>query len=163
MDAYKSLSEGRKLLIKPLSDLDIWADGSWAKPSPQDFSPYRNTLIFRTKRGEFVRSKTELIIADLLFEYGLDYIYEKTYYFEHSTGSASVDFTVISRSGKVFYWEHFGRMDDPDYVESSFMYKMDRYARDGIFPGKNLIVSFENSQLPLTTVAIRQIIEYYLL
>lgn len=31
---------------------------------------------FKTKKGDYVRSKSEKIIADLLYDYGLEYVYE---------------------------------------------------------------------------------------
>ncbi len=162
-DAYRSLSPGRKRLLGPLSEIDVWADDTWDTPAPQGFSSHQEGLLFQTRRGEFVRSKSELLIADFLYEHGLYYIYEQAYYFNYSTGSSTPDFTVISRSGEIYYWEHFGRMDDPEYVQNSFMYKMDRYARDGLFPGKGLIITLENQQQPLTSGKIKQVAEYYLL
>ena len=54
---------------------------------------YEAALIHRTARGELVRSKSEVIVADALFEKGIDYTYEKDLNFG-SDGIKSPDFTI---------------------------------------------------------------------
>ena len=52
-------------------------------------------------------------------------------------------------------------MDDPEYVDK-VVRKLNAYAQNGIFPGKNLIVTFENSKRPLNIKMINLMIEQYL-
>ena len=83
--------------------------------------PYNGTfleegLIHRTTRGELVRSKSEVIIANILDGFGVPYSYEQP--FMAPDGSVRYpDFTVDdAESGRRLLIEHLGMMDRPDYV-----------------------------------------------
>lgn len=71
-------------------------------------------LIHRTNRGEAVRSKSEVIIANELYHRKLDYHYEQPLEFD---GVAKYpDFTIEDdNTGKTYYWEHCGLLHDPAY------------------------------------------------
>ncbi|MBR5979194.1 MAG: ATPase, partial [Oscillospiraceae bacterium] len=56
------------------------------------------------------------------------------------------------------YLEHFGLMDDDEYRDNCFR-KLDEYRINGIYPGKNLIMTFESSQNPLDIKGIRMMIK----
>lgn len=88
-------------------------------------------LIHRTQRGEAVRSKSEVIIADLLYSRGLDYEYERQ--LVGSDGSIRYpDFTVDdSELGRTIYWEHLGLMADPIYRER-WERKLRWYQKNGV-------------------------------
>lgn len=47
---------------------------------PEDFYRYIRNSEYTTLNNEKVKSKIEKYIADFLFEYGIDYIYERSYY-----------------------------------------------------------------------------------
>ncbi len=79
---------------------------------------YAESLIHRTRRGAAVRSKSEVIIADVLDSLGLaDWKYE-----QRLTNPADAqdfrlpDFT-IGFQGDVVYWEHLGMLSLPAYRE----------------------------------------------
>jgi ATP-dependent exoDNAse (exonuclease V) alpha subunit len=72
-------------------------------------------LIHRTERGDLVRSKSELIIADKLFARGIDYAYEQPLVLPNGH-ILYPDFTITDHArGVTFYWEHLGLLDDPAY------------------------------------------------
>lgn len=73
-------------------------------------------LIHRTKRGDLVRSKAEVIIANELLAQGIDrYEYEAPVRLADGT-TRYPDFTVTDDdTGEVFYWEHLGLLHDPTY------------------------------------------------
>ena len=72
-------------------------------------------LIHRTERGELVRSKSELVIADKLHARGIDYAYEQPLVLTNGR-TRYPDFTIADdASGMNFYWEHLGMLDDPNY------------------------------------------------
>jgi hypothetical protein len=72
-------------------------------------------LIHRTQRGDLVRSKSEVIIADLLHGKGVDYSYERK--LELGDGTYRYpDFTIEDdESGLTIYWEHLGMLGDSEY------------------------------------------------
>src|SRR5574344_2972007 len=89
-----------------------------------------------TGRGELVRSKSEVIIADTLARYKIPYRYEmplvvKTNGLERR--EFRPDFCCLRvRDRKEFLWEHFGMMSDSEYA-SSAVKKIQVYQHNGIF------------------------------
>ena len=75
----------------------------------------------------------------------------------------SPDFKAINkRTGQFFIWEHFGKMDDPSYLESNFLYKVNKYAKAGFIPGVNFIATYEDSKNPFYPMKAAKMIELYL-
>ena len=113
----------------------------------------------KTLRGEFVRSKSEVIIADRLTYYGVPYVYETTTMMSEWEEFRRPDFFILNkRTRKEFYWEHLGMMGDPRYAASN-QQKIEKFAKNGIVLGKNLILSFECSERPLSTEYVDQLIK----
>ena len=72
-------------------------------------------LIHRTERGDLVRSKSELVIADKLHSRGIDYAYEQPLVLANGR-TRYPDFTIADHArGVTFYWEHLGMLDNPRY------------------------------------------------
>ena len=118
---------------------------------------------FKTKGGQIVRSKSELIIANMLHDAGVPYRYEETRPLCADLGMFhNPDFTVLNaRTRQEFIWEHFGMMDKEDYRNSTFR-KLSDYMMFGYYPGKNLIVTFESSACPLNTEDVGRLIAEFL-
>lgn len=119
---------------------------------------YAENLVYTTERGEMVRSKSEVIIANMLYENYIPYTYEK----ELDVGGFKKipDFTIEDEeSGDVWYWEHCGMMNDENY-EKRWKAKEKLYAANGIVEGKNLIVTKEYGK-GLDSSEIKKIIEKY--
>jgi len=72
-------------------------------------------LIHKTAKGIAVRSKSEVIIANMLFAKGIDFTYEQP--FRAPDGSwRSPDFTIHDDdTGVTYYWEHLGMLRRPAY------------------------------------------------
>ena len=71
-------------------------------------------LIHCTSRGEAVRSKSEVIIANLLHENRIDYHYEQP--LELDDVVKYPDFTIEDDdTGETYYWEHCGMLSNPEY------------------------------------------------
>ncbi len=87
--------------------------------------------IYPTAKGDYVRSKSEVIIANLLHAYSLEYEYEKELL--SPDGKIRPDFTVKTPSGKLFYWEHLGMLGSEEY-DDKWLYKKKIY--DKCFPGQ---------------------------
>ena len=155
---YQSLSKYRRNLVTPYLLTDELYSAQWlAKNSKQEtFLP--ENLIYDTKRGEKVRSKSEAIIADILYDLGIPYIYEKKLVMKDGS-SRRPDFTLLDvKRRKEIYLEHFGLLDDPEYLAKTLQ-KLDEYRANGIYPGKNLIFTYETENRPLDIKGIRKMLD----
>lgn len=122
---------------------------------------YENSLIHKTLKGDLVRSKSEVIIANMLFDAGIEYEYEKSLDLGED-GIRLPDFTIDdAESGICFYWEHCGRLDDEGY-RKRWEQKLDLYKKHGIIEGENLIVSKELPNGGIDSPEINRLINKYL-
>lgn len=129
---------------------------------------YEERLIHRTSRGEMVRSKSEVIIADRLADLGVEYLYERPLTINHVTKYP--DFTIEDmESGKTFYWEHCGMLMVPSY-RRNWEEKLQWYRSNQIIPhgeGEGdrgtLIISRDSPQGGISSQEIEQIIRVYIL
>ena len=123
--------------------------------------PIENDTGFYTECGIRVRSKSELLIANMLEQKGIPYRYEFPLYLK-KTGNVRPDFLCLNiRTRKEFIWEHFGMMDNIAYANKNIS-KVQNYEQNGFFPGKNFIMTFETSQCPISSKVIRMTINEYL-
>ena len=112
-----------------------------------------------TRRGERVRSKSEVLIADGLDEAGIPYRYECPLKLKDRI--IYPDFTILCVRERVEkYWEHYGMMDDSEYRNTAEQ-KTRNYIEAGIIPGKQLIITSETYRLPLNKNIISQLIKQY--
>lgn len=66
------------------------------------------------------------------------------------------------KTGEIFYWEHFGLLDNPEYVKNMHM-KMNMYTANNIMPSINLITTYETKDKPLTFEMVEMMVKYYFL
>jgi len=147
-DAYANLTLTRKEIVEA-SFLEGEDYARWWLAQPFEAnSSFPEEKIFATKRGEFVRSKSEAMIADSYYDMGIPYKYD--FPVEVEPGRYRyVDFAILDvRNGRVFYHEHLGRLDDPGYLEKNLL-KIKEYQKINVFTGKNLILTFEKEDIPL--------------
>jgi hypothetical protein len=90
-------------------------------------------LIHKTRKGIAVRSKSEVIISDLLFSKQVDFQYERP--FVAADGSwRSPDFTIEDdMTGRTIYWEHLGMLQRPSY-RRKWEAKLAWYRSNGVMP-----------------------------
>lgn len=158
---YPNLHEGRKKLVLPIVETDVEFVQKWQSEIYQGKEFYEDTPEFYTQKGERVRSKSELIIADLLGQMGIPYKYEYPVYL-HGFGKVYPDFTVLHmKKRKEILWEHLGMMDDSVYIEKAIK-KIMAYEKQGIFPGEDLIITYETRKNPINQKNIKNLIEHYL-
>lgn len=72
--------------------------------------------IHKTENGIWVRSKSEVIIANILYRSGIEFQYEEKLYYNASQWKEP-DFT-IRHNGKTWFWEHLGLLGDEQYNEN---------------------------------------------
>ena len=116
-----------------------------------DDVPYAEHLMHRTGRGELVRSKSELVIANHLYWLGLDYKYERELHGIIDKDKLRPDFSFVDDAGDVIIWEHLGMLDRPDYA-AGWDWKRAWYARNGYEVGKNLFTTTEIGGLDMRDV-----------
>jgi len=98
-------------------------------------------LIYFTKSGLRVRSKSERTIADALDHNKILYRYEAAVQFGNVVKFP--DFTAYRLSDKkMIIWEHFGRMDDAEYRKNTNE-KLAFYGRHSFYPFDKLICTYE--------------------
>jgi len=153
-------SNAMKLLLDELhGDLARELDEWMAAPYSRSQS-YGGNLRHKTrKEGEYVRSKSEAMIARVLFDAGIPYRYEDA--LDLNGKIFHPDFTMRHPStGEYFYWEHLGLMDEPDYVRRS----LDRiriFNLNHISPETNLILTYESQERPLDEEWVARLVQYY--
>ena len=147
-EIYSTLSSERQAIAKPIVLSDEEYANKWlAQPYKRKSSnkDYR----FVTLKGDHVRSKSELVIADRLWANGIPYKYECPLL----VGNEIIhpDFSILRMSDrKIVYLEHCGKMDDPNYTED-MVKRVNLYSQEKIFQGDRLFFSFESSTTPLNT------------
>lgn len=151
---YSNLHPGRKCLVVPYEMSDEEYISRWIGTPyiPKGFSEDDETAYY-TEKGERVRSKAEVIIADTLNSLNIPYKYECPLQLDNIT--IYPDFTIldiIERREK--YFEHFGMLGDPDYV-SNMLLKLSTYERNGIYVGSQLICTLESVKRPLDVRVLR--------
>lgn len=155
-----------------LSDTSAYADlltpyfqqhfdplASWAKESYERNPKNPEHLIYKTVTGDYVRSKSETIIAMFLYMHKIPFRYECAIHLDSLTFYP--DFTIRHpRTGEFYYWEHFGFVDNPNY-RNKMHFKLEHFISNGILPTGHLITTFETKDQPLNPSLVEDIIKYY--
>lgn len=158
---YSKMSKARQKLVVPLIETDELYIERWKSLSYTPM-PIIDDTEFYSNNGVRVRSKSELIIANLLEQYGVPYKYEMPLALD-GIGIVRPDFITLNvRLRSEYVWEHLGMMDNEDYANKNVA-KINSYTQNGYIPGKNMIISFESSRCPISSQNIKAIIESYLL
>ena len=121
---------------------------------------YPENLRYTAWNGEKMRSKLEMLTAQILNLLEIPYHYEqqlilgdKIYY---------PDFTLmLPRTHRIVYLEIFGMMSDPKYAEDTGR-KLYDYSSHGLVIGQNLLCYTETNEEPLDFEKMRVDLEYML-
>lgn len=143
---------------KPVKPVPSYESSTFNQYSHKSFDEKR---IHRTLNGDYVRSKSEVIIANMLFEAGIKYEYER----ELDLGKDGVripDFTIeLPEKGFRFFWEHCGMLSDYAY-QRKWEEKKSLYRKHNIIEGQNLIVSQDLPNGGIDSAEIKRLIDTYL-
>lgn len=128
---------------------------------------YPENLRYETEQGDVVRSKSEVIIANILYQNRKDilYKYERPLEVMENGRMKTIfpDFTILNRhTGKVTYWEHAGRMDDPHYA-NEFVRKMNTYIANDLFLGRDVVVTYESQSNALDIKVVKELVQQVVL
>ncbi|MBR5667959.1 MAG: hypothetical protein IKW95_09750 [Lachnospiraceae bacterium] len=159
---WEEMNPLRRALVQPLDVPDEEYARAWSEVAYVGKEIDETERTFLTERGETVRSKSEKIIADMLALRGVPYRYEYPLKLR-GWGTFYPDFLALNvRTREEFIWEHFGMMDNPEYVRK-YLKKTRIYEKSGIYPGHNLLCTFETSVEPLDPLMVEALIQRFLL
>ncbi len=102
--------------------------------------------IYPTSKGDIVRSKSEVIIANILFSNKVQYEYEKKLYYNQGNW-IEPDFTIEIPNGNEIYWEHLGMIGTESY-DKRWKEKLEIYRK--YFPDQ-LVVTYEGTTITEST------------
>ena len=118
------------------SSIEAWRETLFKK------NPYKQEhLNYTSSNGIALRSKSELIIANLLEEHDIPYHYDV----EITLGNKTIypDFVIKNPfTSKIIIWEHFGALHKEGY-EERMTNKMKLYLKHSYVPFETLIYTFE--------------------
>ncbi len=134
----------------------------WSRTNNQELPvEYTYREPYQTLKGDIVKSKSEILIADRLYTAKIPYIYEKPLELNGGITYRLPDFTILHPyTLETYYWEHLGRMHDEEYRQKT-KNKIELYALNGIIQGTNLIITFETTTSQLNTWYVDKLIEQY--
>jgi len=131
----------------------------WINSQYEICKKYPEKRIFKTASRNKVRSKSEVLIDMALYTNKIPFRYEC----ELILGESIVypDFTIKHpKTGRIVYWEHFGRMDDEKYARGAIL-KLKTYIENGIIPSVDLITTYETKECPLDYETVEKIVKEY--
>ena len=140
--------------ILPSKQLKEWQNALY-KRNPT----FPEQLIHKSLSGNTLRSKSEALIDMSLFMNKIPFRYECELQLKDSI--LYPDFTILHPDTmEIFYWEHFGIMDNPDYARNAFS-KLQQYNSCDIIPSINLITTYETKNQPLCSSLVEKIVQHY--
>lgn len=154
-EVYETLSPARQKLVTPVIPTDDQYRKQWEEVTYEPGWFKADAAVYITDRGERVRSKSEQLIANLLYRLHIPYRYE--YPIEVVVNGHKKtwrpDFTILDvKNRRELYLEHFGKLDDQEedgnYARNAFE-KMKIYEENGMYDGGCMIYSFETNKAPL--------------
>ena len=161
-EIYDSLCPERKNLFVPINLESKKIQKNWLDEKYEQTTMYSENLKYETEQGEIVRSKSELIIANLLYQNKNHLLYKYERPLEVKVdGKRKIiypDFSILNiHTGKIKYWEHAGKMDDSGYA-NEFVRKINTYSANGLLPGRDVLFTFETSEHPLDIKNVKRIV-----
>lgn len=140
----------------------ITGGGSWENEPYEKNERYSaEGLVHQTLKGEMVRSKSEVLLANLLYNKGIPYHYEEN--LNLPEGVLAPDFKIAVRSERRFkLLEHCGLIGNEKYARS-FTWKMQTYIRNGYMPWRDVFFTFDDLNGSIDTRAISEMMDSYFL
>ena len=159
---YTEMSDARKVMVEPVIMPDKDFVRNWIEEHKGEQNSFPEKGRYTTQNGEYVRSKSEKILADLFMKNGVPYIYEPA--FQLFNGKIVYpDFVALNiKRRKTVYWEHFGLITDEGYASNAIK-KLALYEKSGLEIGNNLLISSESEEMPLDIKMIEKKIRKALL
>lgn len=156
-DSKETLNPGKMQYVIPVTLPNDEYAAVWRKTAFACKKKLPEDVLYETSFGLKVRSKSEVMIAEMLKNSRIPFRYEMQ--IDLAGYKVYPDFYCLNvRTRQEFIWEHFGMMDNEEYARNAIE-KMNTYDSAGYKLGKNFIATFETSKTPLNTKKILQVIE----
>lgn len=161
-DIYDNACQAKQSLIQPIMLSDKKYIEHWRELHPGNRNSFPAETTYETDAGEFVRSKSEKILADLFCKFHVPYQYETEIVMENGQRFYP-DFALLNlKKRKTIYWEHFGLISEEEYACKS-LGKLSLYEKNGLIIGEDLLISMESEKTPLDIKLIEKKIKSFLL
>lgn len=175
IDGYSEINEeiiiskmhpARRKLISLIQESEEDFIQKWMSSEYKGLTFEKEAPLFLTDNKERVRSKSEVLIANLLNRLNIPYKYEcplslKIHGSPIPNYTIYPDFTLLDiKHRKEIYYEHFGMMDNANYAEK-VVAKLATYQSNGIYVGKNLLVSYETQKQPLNSYVVEDLLRNF--
>ena len=155
-DFFKPSSPYRLLILSHLEKEYAWIIDWYLRDYKQN-PEHPENLQYPVKLGFKVRSKSEVLEADRLFEEGILFHYEELMLM--SNEEAYPDFYIPITIIEQYAWEHFGAMDKEGYFYRT-KGKINTYLDHKWLTGINMLTTYETRQHPLTEEQVNQNIRW---
>ncbi|MCR4830864.1 MAG: hypothetical protein K5883_05360, partial [Pseudobutyrivibrio sp.] len=152
------MSNAKLTLVEKIEKTDEEYIRDWLNQDYEHATNFPENLKVANSKGIKMRSKSEVLISNILDEYNIPYIYEKPL---RLGGYKTVlpDFTILDvRNRREVYLEHLGMMDDVEYFAKN-LEKIKAYEENGIYVGTQLLITYETQKNPINTKVVRGMIE----
>ena len=107
-----------------------------------------------------VDSRGEMLIAGALDDLHLEYKYEALYHLSPYRRIFPNFVVLIPALGRFFFIEFMGMADDPNYMDNNSS-RIENYIRNGIYPGRDLLIIVgDRDYLPTDSAIKRRIISF---
>ncbi len=159
---YERMCDIRRNLVTPIVPTNEMIIDMWMEKYKGGMNTFGEATEFKSQRGEFVRSKSEKIIADYFYTHNIPYQCEPRF----TVGNYKdvfPDFAILNvRKRKTIYWEHLGKVGEEVYATRNFNKLMD-YEEQGLIIGDNLIITMETEKRPLDVAIVEEKVKLFLL
>lgn len=153
---YENMNQQRKELVTPWHETEESRIAHWYESHRGGVNPYPLEEVYVNSAGMQMRSKSEVIISEILLRMGLPFVYEPELIIQRM--KKYPDFAMLNiKTGETVYLEHFGMMDNPEYADSNIR-KINEYISAGYVLGENLLFTFESRSCPINVKSIEQMI-----
>lgn len=160
-DIYINLNSYRKEIVDPIVISDDMFIKQWEAQVYETNPYYQDEKVYLTKKEEKVRSKSEVLLADMYYEMGIPYRYEAELCLKNGKKKYP-DFTILDvRTRSIIYHEHMGLLDSEEYRRANLC-KLEEYRKNGIFLGKNLFITYEAEGVYLNIKEIKETVKSFL-
>lgn len=152
---YSEMANAKQCVVTPILLDEKTSRRRWSSQPYERSDSHPEHLKFQTRKGDMVRSKSEAFIANTYFELGIPYRYEASLLLKNQI-RCYPDFTILDTSHRrIVYHEHFGLLDKSEYLADQ-LWKLNEYSKNGIYLGKNLIITFETEDYPFDPEQFRR-------